>query len=275
MLPRYFDIHSHIQFPQFDSDREEVMKQMRKEDVWALVVGTDKESSRKAIELVSGQDGLYATIGIHPTDVPTEKFNEKFFGILAKNKKVVAIGECGLDYFRSKDNSEEEKRRQKEMFESQIQLALDHDLPLMLHCRPSTGAMDAYREVFAIISSYVKEHGERVRGNVHFFVGDVGIAKQFLDLGFSLSFTGVLTFASNYDEVVKYTPLEMILSETDCPFVAPVPYRGKRNEPAYVKEVVKRIAEIRNEGLRETQEALVKNALRVFGIKSEELGITD
>jgi len=291
MSPQYFDIHSHIQFPQYNEDRDAVINRMHKENVWALVVGTDRESSEKAVELVSGHDNLYATVGIHPTDVPTEKFDEEFYKELAANKKVVAIGECGLDYFRAserngkalfshsrasdgnmsngsyfraKDSSGEERQRQKEMFERHIQLALDNALPLMLHCRPSSGSMDAYKDVLDIISSYAKKHGEKLRGNVHFFVGDIHVAKQFLELGFTLSFTGVLTFASNYDEVVKYAPLEMILSETDCPFVAPVPYRGKRNEPVYVKEVVKRIAEIRHEDFEIVRTALAQNALRVF-----------
>ena len=117
---------------------------------------------------------------------------------------------------------------------------------LMLHCRPSEKSMDAYIDTLAVLSSYAKTHGERLRGNVHFFVGNTEIAKQFLNLGFTLSFTGVVTFTHDYDEVIRLAPLDMIMSETDAPFVAPLSHRGKRSEPTYVTEVVEHIAKIRN-----------------------------
>jgi len=216
MIPKFFDTHSHIQFSQFDDDRNEVIERMCNENVAAFVVGTDKESSEKAVALASAHDNLYAIIGIHPTDQPKDKYEHTFLTGLAQNDKVVGIGECGLDYFRSRSNSEEEKQRQKKLFKNHIELALAVNLPLMLHCRPSEASVDAYDDVLDILGEYIKEHGEKIRGNVHFFVGDLLIAKKFLEIGFTLSFTGVITFASNYDEVIKYTPVGLSCSPVLC-----------------------------------------------------------
>jgi TatD DNase family protein len=179
---------------------------------------------------------------------------EKF----VQNPKVVAIGECGLDYFKIKDESE--KILQKNLFESQIQFAIKHDKPLMLHVR------EAYSDAISVLENYKKEAGEKLRGNVHFFVGDVAVAKKFLDLGFVMSFTGVITFTRDYDEVIKYIPQNSIMSETDAPFVAPVPFRGRRNEPVFVIEVVKKMAEIRGESEKALNMAILENFRRVFGV---------
>ena len=143
-------------------------------------------------------------------------------------------------------------------------LAAVADKPLMIHGRPENGTMDAYEDLIYILRNGQKKHGEKVRGNIHFFVGNIEIAKQFLDLGFTMSFTGVLTFTHDYDEVVKYLPLDHIMAETDAPYVAPTPHRGKRNEPAFVVEAVKQIAKIRGEDEEAVKGALLKNARRVF-----------
>ena len=169
-----------------------------------------------------------------------------------KDPKVVAIGECGLDYFRTESNSLE---KQKKAFIEQIELANEIGKPLMLHVR------DAYTDTLEILKEYAK-----VKGIVHFFVGNMKEAQGFLELGFMLSFTGVLTFTNDYDEVVKNTPLNMILTDTDSPYVAPVPYRGKRNEPSYVNEIVKKIAQIKNLPEEEVAQAIVENAKRIFNI---------
>jgi TatD DNase family protein len=130
----------------------------------------------------------------------------------------------------------------------------------MLHCR------EAYDETLSILESYKKEAGEKLRGNCHFFAGNVEQAKKFLDLGFTMSFTGVITFTHDYDEVIKFLPRDSIMSETDAPFVAPVPFRGKRNEPSFVVEVVKKMAEIRGEEPLALSEAIINNSKRIFGI---------
>lgn len=195
---------------------------------------------------------------MHPEEVSKMPFDTSEFEKLVKSEKVIGIGECGLDYFRLKDDSE--KIMQKKLFESQIQFAIKHNKPLMLHCRES------YDDVLEILENYKKEAGEKLRGNVHFFAGDIKVAKKILDLGFTMSFTGVITFAHDYDEVVSYIPSNSIMSETDAPFVAPVPYRGKRNEPLYVIEVVKKMAEIRGENIDILNKAIINNTQRVFGV---------
>mgnify|MGYP001609280309 CR=1 FL=1 len=255
---KYFDIHSHIQFPQFNKDKDEVLKRMEDDGVGALVVGTDLKSSESAIKEVAGKENLFATAGLHPNDVFKEEFDRARFTELAKNEKIVAIGECGLDYFRSR--KKESGIRQKEVFEAHISLATELNKPLMVHCR------DAHEDMLQILNSYFMIHDSKLKGNIHFFTGTKEIAKKYFDIGFTVSFTGVLTFTHDYDEVVEYAPLDMIMSETDCPFAAPVPYRGQRNEPVYVKEVVKRIAEIRGDDFEIVREALVQNALRMFAI---------
>lgn len=232
---------------------------MKDEGVSGICVGTDEKTSRESVELASKHDNLFASIGLHPTHA-NSGFDMEAYAELAKNKKVVAVGECGLDYFR-REGSEAEKELQKNIFIKHVELARDKNLPLMIHCRPPLGSMDAYEDIISIISNY-----EGVRGNIHFFVGNLEIAKQFLDLGFTMSFTGVITFTHDYDEVIKFLPIETIMSETDSPFVAPASHRGQRNEPMHVKEVVKRIAEIKGLTLEETAKAVRENARLVFGI---------
>jgi TatD DNase family protein len=182
---------------------------------------------------------------------------------MAAHPRVVAIGECGLDYYWPTEKPyrelDEEKVRQRELFEAQITIALQVNKPLMIHGRPSKGSMDAYEDILAILKNH-----PGIRGNVHFFVGDINIAKQFLDIGFTMSFTGVLTFTHDYDDVVLYIPSDFLMSETDAPYVAPVPHRGKRNEPLFVRETVAAIARIRGEHPEQTAEILCANASRYF-----------
>lgn len=260
MSPDYFDIHSHINFPEYDADRDEVIGRLLETNTYTVTVGTDFELSKSAVELAEAHESVYACIGVHPVDDPTRSFEVQKFESLVASPKVVAIGECGLDYFRLEGDSLSEKKRQKEQFEEQIQFAIEHKKLLMIHCR------DAYEDATDILESYSKEFGEKLWGNAHFFAGGLEIGKRLVDINFSLSFTGVLTFARDYDEVVRGVPLSHIMSETDAPYVAPVPYRGKRNEPAYVCEVVKKIAEIRGENFDTVKTALVQNALYRFGI---------
>ena len=184
-----------------------------------------------------------------------------FYQKLASHPKVVAIGECGLDYFRSVPETAE---KQKEVFLAHIALANKVQKPLMCHVRSASSKTpsrdgNAYLDAYEILKVEAK-----TPANMHFFAGTWEEAKKFLDIGSTLSFTGVLTFARNYDEVVKHTPLERIMAETDCPFVAPAPYRGKRNESVYVQEVYKAIAHIRGEDEEKVREILVQNAKRVF-----------
>ena len=265
-MPKYFDIHSHINFPEYDADRADVLARMWQKDVWTITVGTDLETSRSAVELAQKNNGVFASVGMHPIDEHADAllsgFDENEFGRLVSDPKVVAIGECGLDYGRTDIATETEKARQKKDFEKQIDFAVHHDKALMLHIR------SAHEDALDILTSKKREYGDRLRGDSHFFSGTTEIEKKYLDLGFAVSFTGVITFTHDYDEAVKYAPIDMIMSETDAPFVAPVPYRGKRNEPSYVDEVVKKMAQIKGKMVPEMQKILVDNAIRLFKISS-------
>lgn len=263
MNPKYIDIHSHLNLKQFDGDREEVIQKLKDEDIWTITVGVDYESSLKAIELADKHYNLFACIGLHPSDVFIEEFDYNKMLALTLNKKVVAIGECGLDYFR--DNKEDFKEKQKEVFHSHIKLALESGKPLMIHGRPSKGTMDAYVDILNILESYKKEN-PFLMANFHFFAGNLDIAKRIIELGFTLSFDGPITFSSDYDEIIKIIPIESVMAETDSPFAAPSPYRGKRAEPQMVKEIVKKIAEIKGLSEEEVAKVIVSNAKRVFDL---------
>jgi len=257
----YIDIHSHLYFPDFDADREGEIAKLKEQKIATITVGVDFESSKKAVQLV--QDNLFATVGQHPEDVTRNSvFDERIAGLI--NPKVAAIGECGLDYFREAGDDMELRKVQKNIFERQIHLALEKNLPLMLHIRPQKekGSMDAYEDALDILESY----SGKLKGNAHFFVGTVPILKRFLNIGFTVSFSGVITFAHDYDPSVKYVPLDMVMSETDSPFVSPMPFRGKRNSPLHIPEIVRKIAEIRGEDFETVRKQLLKNAERVFKI---------
>ncbi len=255
---KFIDVHSHLNLPEFDADREEQIKKLEELNIGTITVGVDYETSKEAVLLADENPNIWATVGLHPTDNDKEVFDYQKYKELAQHKKVIAIGECGLDYFHPGD-----KEKQKDLFIKQIELAIEINKPLMLHCRPSKGSMDAYEDTLEILTTMSRRSLD-MRGNAHFFVGNINIAKRFLNLGFTMSFDGPITFSRDYDEVIKYLPLESILSETDSPFAAPMPYRGKRNEPAYVEEIVKKIAEIRGEDFEKVREVLVQNAMRVF-----------
>ena len=263
---KYFDIHSHLNLDPLTKQQDEIIEILEKENIGTITIGVDKKTSIEAVKIAEKSKNIFAGVGVHPTDTDYNGFDYEFYKSLAQKDRVVCIGECGLDYFRIKDTATEIKDKQKEVFVQQIELALELDLPLMLHCRPTKGTMDAYEDVLEILNSYFLIHNSKLRGNSHFFVGDIGIASQFIDIGFTLSFDGPITFARDYDEVIKYVPLDMIHAETDAPFAAPEPYRGKTNMPQYVKEVVKKIAEIRGEDFETVRRALIDNALRVFSI---------
>lgn len=268
-MPEFFDIHSHLDFLDYEKDFQDVLKRMKEKKVWTITIGTDLESSKRAVKIAEENEGIFASIGMHPLDSGKQNFNEKEFENLAKNERVVAIGECGLDWSRIKNQELriKEKERQIDLFKRHIEFSLKFNKPLMLHFR-SGDFDDAYEDALEILSGYkLQVIGSKLRGNCHFFAGNLGQANKFIKLGFSLSFTGVITFTRDYDEVIKNVPIENIMSETDAPFVAPVPYRGKRNEPVYVEEVVKRIAEIRGADFGQIKSQLVQNAIKSFDIK--------
>lgn len=254
---RYVDTHCHLQLAQYDEDREELIARMREKGIMGVVVGDDYESSVKAVALAEKNEHLYAAVGIHPHQTILEDLNIEKFKELAQYEKVVAIGECGLDYSRASDD--ETKNAQKELFKQHIALAAKVDKLLMIHVRTP----DAYHDLIAMLTEAKSEY-QNLRGVVHFFSGSLTDAETLIALGFSISFTAVITFARDYDEVIKAVPLSSILSETDAPYVAPASRRGERNDPLAVKEVVAAIADIRNEDLEAVREALLANAGRLL-----------
>lgn len=276
---KFLDAHTHVQFAAFDEDRKEVIDRAINNGVSMVNVGTQADTSAAAIKLANEyKEGLYATVGLHPIHTEKSYHDEKELGDgdaakvftskgenfdydnykkMALDSKVVAIGECGLDYYRL---SEESKEKQKEIFIKQIELAKDVKKPLMIHCR------NAFSDLIEILNSELKILNSPP-GVIHFFSGTAEDAKKLMELGFSFTLGGVVTFTRDYDEAIKAIPLDRILSETDAPYVAPVPYRGKRNEPFYVIEVVKKLAEIKNVSVEEIAEATIRNASRVFNIR--------
>lgn len=260
---KYFDAHCHIQFPMFDDDREALAARMEQESFGGMVVGVDHASSEQAIALAEVHPHLFAAVGLHPNYTEAQVFERDDFRLLANNQKVVAIGECGLDNFRP-ENPEATSAKQKEVFEQHIQLAIELDKPLMIHARPTKGTMDAYKDIIDILSSYKKEYGEKLRGDIHFFVGDIEEARALIALDFTLSYTAVLTFTHDYDDVLRFIPLSHLLSETDSPYVSPVSRRGQRNDPFSVRDVVGAIARIRGEDEEVVREVVLGNAQRVF-----------
>jgi TatD DNase family protein len=268
MQYEYFDIHSHIDSSQFDNDREEEIAKLKEAKIATTTIGVDFSSSQVAITLAEKHENLFACIGQHPGDLIEDSTFDERLTPMAEHPKVVAIGETGLDYFRLEGDTTLIKSIQKTIFQYHIDLALAIDKPLMLHIRSSKGTYDAYVDALEILEHYSQISGKKLRGNAHFFAGNLEILKRFMDIGFTVSFNGVLTFTHDYDEFVKTVPLSMIMSETDTPFLAPVPYRGERNSPLHIPLVVSKIAEIRGESLETVKKALVDNALRNFRIQN-------
>lgn len=261
---KYFDAHCHIQFPQYDEDREDLLTSMHEADLGGIVVGVDLESSRKAIQLVEGRDELFASVGIHPNSAPRFEGIEEYRA-LAVHPKVVAIGECGLDNYRPED-AEASKPKQREVFQAHVQLAAELRKPLMIHARPAEGTQDAYQDLIDILKEAKREYGDALTGNIHFFVGGVDEARAFIELDFTLSYTAVLTFARDYDDVVRFAPLSHLITETDSPYVAPAPNRGRRNDPRAIPAVVEAISGIRGEDPEMVRVEILKNAHRVFNL---------
>jgi len=247
---KLIDSHCHPQMSQYDGDREEVIKRTLEGGVEMVCVGVDLESSEKAIKLSEKYNGIWAAVGLHPNDNLDEEFDSEKYNELAKNKKVVAIGEIGLDYYRTPENDKQEI--QKKRFEEQIKMAEELKLPVIMHCR------QAYNDAFEILKSH------SIEGVAHSFTDTWENAQKVFDLGFYIGFNGIITFTDQYDEIVAKSPMDRILIETDAPYLAPVPYRGKRNESLYVIEVAKKIAKLKNIPVEEVAEQTVKNTSSLF-----------
>ena len=260
----YVDSHAHLEMPQFDADRGEVFFRAQEagvETVVAIGSGTGPGSLDCGIQLAQGHDWIYATIGIHPHEarLATEA-DFRQLEQLAKRPKVIAWGEIGLDYFY--DHSPREVQRA--VFLRQMEQARAAKLPIVIHCRPSQGSENAWDECLALVREHWAASG--LGGILHCFTGGLAHARAAVDMGFMISFAGNITFpkAQNIREAARAVPLERMLIETDSPFLAPVPHRGKRNEPAFVKEVARQIGELRGMGAEEAGRQTAQNFYRFF-----------
>ncbi len=296
------DTHCHLNFQAFEKDLEEVIARAKSEDVEKIIIpGAKVDSSEKAIEIAQKYHNCYAAIGIHPhhiTEVSkyqsSKVLKEKIIA-LAKNKKVVAIGECGLDYFEYQktvypDNkiTPEIKKQQKELLKMQLEVAIESNLPVILHCR------EAFSDMLAIVEEYqskpvhsvilgrsetttpesnqdrfwTSQNDVGLRGVFHCFGGNKDDLKKVLAMGFYVGFDGNLTFknAQSLRDLVKLTPLERMLMETDSPYLSPEPYRGERNEPKNVKIIVSEIAQITGIKVEEVEKVTTSSARKLFTI---------
>ena len=273
-------------------NQEEILSKMRTDGIGTITVGTGIETSRVAIRIAENNPDLcWAIIGIHPTDIH-ETFDVDIFTSLANHPKVVAIGETGLDYFR--DQSPETKSKQVDMFKRHIELSLQVSKPLMLHVRASAGSDDAYYDALDILKKYssvlrpaplqeeqflnvdaeaplLEELREAVRStvvraNFHFFSGSKDCMQAIINAGFTISVDGPITFSRDYDDMIRAVPIEKIMIETDAPFAAPAPHRGKTCEPWMVVEVAKKIAELKEMDLETLRLQLLQNTQDFFGI---------
>lgn len=282
------DTHCHVHFNAYKKDMDEVIKRTLDKGVFMITVGTQSSTSKNAIEVAERYDGLWATVGLHPShtceqeffdeeELPTEKiktrceeFDIDYYRKLAKHPKCVAIGECGLDFYHlPKDaNKDEVIENQIKTNRLHLDLANELDLPVVIHCR------DAHDQQYNLLKEYVDEGKLSCRGVIHCFTGTLEEAQAYIDLGFLISFTGIITFPARKGEgeisplqqVVKDIPLESIMLETDAPYLSPEPHRGKRNEPWHVKFIAEKMAELKNLTVEEIEKTTTQNAKKLFSL---------
>ena len=252
------DTHTHLDDARFDGDRDVMIQRARQAGIEAFVtIGCDLVTSRSAVALADQHPDVFASIGVHPHDV--KQVDDAWyteFRRLAQHRKVVAYGEIGLDYHYNHSSPQSQRQR----FREQIQLARELRLPVIIHTR------EAQEDTITILK---EEKAAEIGGVFHCFSGDAWLAKDALDLGFYLSFSGILTFqnAEMLRDIAKQTPLDRVLVETDCPYLTPVPHRGKRNEPAFVPHVAKQLAALRPDvSYEDIERTTSANAKRLFRI---------
>jgi TatD DNase family protein len=252
----YVDTHAHLDFPELRPNLESVLRNSKLAGVDKIItVGIDAETNRAALEIAGEHEGIFASIGWHPHDArKADDSLEEHVRELTKSPMVVAIGEIGLDYYRNHSPREQ----QRDVFARMIRLGAELDLPIIVHSR------NAFAETIDIIS---QESSNNSRGVFHCFAGDVNDLKQVLDIGFDVSFTGNITYKNTpLLPTAAAAPLDRIMLETDCPFLAPHPHRGKRNEPAYIPLIASKLAEIKSIEVAEIGERTTANAHRLFGL---------
>lgn len=264
------DTHAHLNFKDFDNDRDEIIKKCQKEDIGIINVGVNYTASKEVIGIAEKYSNCWAVVGIHPHNIgePDKSIkgiltgppNCEAIGGLAKHPKVVAIGECGLDY-QFCENDLEAQKKQQEIFIQHLKLAQEVNKPIIIHSRR------LFPEILDIIKKLRTSNIEPI-GVLHCYMGRWSYAEEYLKLGFYLSFTGLITYARDYDKVIKNCPLDRILIETDSPGLTPEPFRKKdeiiRNTPLNVELVAQKIAEIKGISFEEVAEQTTKNAKELF-----------
>ena len=288
---KFIDTHCHVHFRAYDEDMDAVIRRAQEQGIGMITVGTQSTTSRNGIEVAEKYDNVWTTIGLHPNhlhaqefvdenELPpgiiddvkeagmdkvktrAERFDPEYYRELAKHPKVVGIGEFGLDYYRIPPGADLEtvKRDQAEAVRQQLRFATEVDKPIIIHCR------DAHDDMTKLVEEEIASGGLPRRGILHCFTGTPEEARRYVDLGFYISFSGIVTFGKNVMETAKSVPLSSILIETDAPYLTPAPYRGKRNEPGYVVEVARKIAELHSISLEEVAKVTTENARKVFKI---------
>ncbi len=248
------DTHAHLNFPDFEADLDNIIQESFEKGVEKIIIpGSNISASKKAVKIAEKYDGIFAAVGIHPEDAGDIK-NFSEIEKLANYDKVIAIGECGLDYSYPGTDAKEDRLKQKQLLERHLKLAEKMDLPLIFHNR------DSDDDFYETVKDY---KGEAV---LHCFTGNWEFARKILDLGFLISFTGIITFdkTGRLAEVLKNIPLDKVMVETDAPYLAPVPYRGKRCEPWMTNEVIRKIAEIKGILSQEVEEKTSTTAKNFF-----------
>jgi TatD DNase family protein len=247
--------------PDFREDLEDVVKRAKESGIeYIFTVGTEKKDWKRALEIAHSYPFIFAILGVHPHNV--REVGDQDYSILkehCQDKKVRALGEIGLDFYRNLSPRDIQMKR----FQEQIGLAKELNLPIVIHDR------EAHQETLEILKS---EKAETVGGIIHCFSGDSRMAKECIEMGFYISIPGSITFknAEGFREIIRGLPLDSLLLETDAPFLAPVPFRGKRNEPSFVRYTAQRIAEVRKISLEEVAEATTKNVFRVFKLNESK-----
>jgi len=294
---KLIDAHCHINFSAYKDDADEVIRRSLEQGIGMFAVGSQSTTSRRAVEYAARYDGVWAVIGLHPDHLFEQLIDESETGgesihfrsraevfdpdlyraLIKESGKVVGIGECGLDYYHMPEGADpdEFQRRQDAAFRAQIDLALEFDLPLMIHSRNAAdGSTDVHRDIRAILAEY-RDIGNPVKGDIHCFSGTVADMREYIALGMYISFTGNLTYkprkadverGETLWDVAREAPLDRILVETDAPYLSPVPHRGERCEPAYVRHVADKLAELKGLPPEEIYARTLENTKRLFGI---------
>lgn len=282
----YIDTHCHLNFKDFKDDYKDVTERALSNEVEMIVVGSEIKTSSRSVSLSKEfEQGVYSAIGLHPIHLQDilikndnengkyefrskkEEYREDDYLNLVKSggKKIVAIGEIGLDYYHIEGDSEkkvdEVKKLQQDVFYKQLELAQKVNLPVIIHCR------EAHDDLFAILKDFYSRNSfKKEWGVIHCFSGNLDQAKKYWDLGLLTSFTGLITFVKQWDSLIEQAPLEKIMIETDSPYLSPTPFRGQRNEPLYVKEVAKRIAEIKKMDISIVKKEIFNTSKKFFNI---------